>query len=241
MTHSDIYTKYMIEYDKAQITSSYPSLTKYETATILDKAYLALIAQKFTGNNQRGVPFEGDLKAIEDIRPLIKTDSITSYLRDIEASNGVVYNVPAQLLYYIQAKIDLGTTSKTIDHVSHSLIEVRLVSHEDASKFMNTTHNLPWVDIPVACMEDNQIRVFLDPVNHVLTLPQTMFLTYVSKPAKFAVGDGTKETDYDFGSTTFELSDTMAEELINLAIIMTTETVESPRLNTELQTRPLES
>ena len=53
MTHSDIYTKYMIEYDKAQITSSYPSLTKYEIATLLDKAYLAIIAQKFTGNNAR--------------------------------------------------------------------------------------------------------------------------------------------------------------------------------------------
>lgn len=45
MTHSDIYTKFMIEYDKANMTSSYPSLTKYEIATILDKAYLALIAQ----------------------------------------------------------------------------------------------------------------------------------------------------------------------------------------------------
>jgi hypothetical protein len=53
MTHSDIYTKFMIEYDKANITSSYPSLTKYEIATILDKAYLALIAQKYTGNNTR--------------------------------------------------------------------------------------------------------------------------------------------------------------------------------------------
>lgn len=53
MTHSDIYTKYMIEYDKAMITSSYPSITKYEAATILDKAYLALIAQKVTGNNPR--------------------------------------------------------------------------------------------------------------------------------------------------------------------------------------------
>ena len=46
MTHNDIYTKFMIEYDKANITSSYPSLTEYEIATILDKAYLAIIAQK---------------------------------------------------------------------------------------------------------------------------------------------------------------------------------------------------
>jgi len=51
--HKDIYTKYMIEYDKANITSSYPSFTPYEIATILNKAYLALIAQKVTGNNLR--------------------------------------------------------------------------------------------------------------------------------------------------------------------------------------------
>jgi len=58
MTHNDIYTKFMIEYDKANVTSSYPSLTEYEVATVLDKAYNALIAQKFTGNNVRRVQFE---------------------------------------------------------------------------------------------------------------------------------------------------------------------------------------
>lgn len=46
---------------------------------------------------------------------------------------------------------------------------------------------------------------------------------------------------YDFGNTPFELSDTMAEELINLAIIMAGEIVESPRQQTKLQQRPLES
>ena len=53
MTHKDIYTKFLIEYDKANVTSSYPHLTKYEVATILDKAYLALIARKMVGNNPR--------------------------------------------------------------------------------------------------------------------------------------------------------------------------------------------
>lgn len=73
MTHKDIYEKFMIEYDKENVTTSYPSLTEYEIATLLDKAYLALIAQKFTGNNTRKVPFEGDEKAVEDLQPLIRT------------------------------------------------------------------------------------------------------------------------------------------------------------------------
>lgn len=71
MTHKDIFTKFMIEYDKANITSSYPSLTEYEIATFLDKAYLALISQKFTGNNVRKAPFEADVKSIADLQPLV--------------------------------------------------------------------------------------------------------------------------------------------------------------------------
>jgi hypothetical protein len=61
----------MIEYDKANVTSSYPSLTEYEVATFLDKAYNALIAQKVTGNNTRRSTFESDVKSIADLSPLI--------------------------------------------------------------------------------------------------------------------------------------------------------------------------
>ena len=47
-------------------------------------------------------------------------------------------------------------------------------------------------------------------------------------------------TTYDFGDTPFELSDTMAEELISLAVAMALENVESTRLQTKLTTLPLE-
>ena len=45
---------------------------------------------------------------------------------------------------------------------------------------------------------------------------------------------------YEFGDTTFELSDTMTEELISLAVAMALENVESTRLQTKLNTLPLE-
>ena len=47
--------------------------------------------------------------------------------------------------------------------------------------------------------------------------------------------------NYNFSNTKFELSDTMAEELINLAIMFATETVESSRLASKSNIRPLES
>ena len=62
-----------------------------------------------------------------------------------------------------------------------------------------------------------------------------MALIYIHKPKKFIEGDTiTKDTQ-------FELTDSMAEELINLAIIMSLEIVESTRLESKTKTSVLES
>jgi len=107
MTHKDIYTKFMIEYDKANVTSSYPSLTEYEVATLLDKAYLALIAQKVTGNNPRRAPFEADNKAIADIEPLIAHADPNLFNNDHSpAINVTQYNLPDDYMYFIQSQLN---------------------------------------------------------------------------------------------------------------------------------------
>lgn len=128
MTHKDIYTKFMIEYDKANVTSSYPSLTEYEVATVLDKAYHALIAQKITGNNVRRVALEGDLKSVTDIQPLIvkknyEQNEITSgFAENFETidyddiDNTMSVKIPSDFLYYIGCDIkkEFYPTSKSI-------------------------------------------------------------------------------------------------------------------------------
>nr|DAN53038.1 MAG TPA: hypothetical protein [Bacteriophage sp.] len=126
MTHSDIYTKFMIEYDKADVTSSYPSLTEYEAAVLLDKAYLALIAQKFTGNNTRKVAFEGDIKVIEDLRPLIKEWTTTLGRQTVlPIKNELTADLPNDMLYYISSYFG-------IDEMQN----IQLVSHAAAQKSM---------------------------------------------------------------------------------------------------------
>jgi hypothetical protein len=108
----------MIEYDKANVTSSYPSLTEYEVATVLDKAYNALIAQKVTGNNYRRIGLEGDLKAITDLAPLIRT--ATEKLTSSTDTNVMSCNLPdgtndsEKFLYFISAQ--LMKSGKVVDN-----------------------------------------------------------------------------------------------------------------------------
>lgn len=220
MTHSEIKKKFQIEYDKdADAISSYPSLTDTEIATILDKAYLALIAQKLTGNNPRRVGFEGDAKAVEDLRPLIKTQAVAQADKiDDLVNNEKCFTLPNELLYFLQATVTMDGKTHTVD----------LISHEHAKQFFVTESNLPWIKNAVAFIEGNKIAILFDSFKHDSV--ESIRVTYIKHPDSFAGFTGQ-----------FELSDTMAEELINLAIIMALENVESQRLTTKVQTRPLEA
>lgn len=223
MTYKDIHKKYMIEYDKENVTSSYPSLTTYEIATILDKAYLALIAQKLTGNQQR-VPFEGDIKAIEDVRNLISSKKISKSNTTLPIDNAVIYKL-SDILYFLTALV----------LIDGKLVTTNLVNHEIAKNFMHTATNRPWIKNSVCYIEGDNLIVLYDDYSHKNV--GDLQLTYIKQPDKFVdhiIGK-------TFDDTQFELNSTMVEELISLAIIMSLETVESPRLQTKLNTKALES
>lgn len=223
MTYNDIHKKYMIEYDKENVTSSYPSLTTYEIATILDKAYLALIAQKLTGNQQR-VPFEGDIKAIEDVRNLIASKKISKSNTTLPIDNAVIYKL-SDILYFLTALV----------LIDGKLVTTNLVNHEIAKNFMHTATNRPWIKNSVCYIEGDNLIVLYDDYSHKNV--GDLQLTYIKQPDKF-VDHMIGKT---FDDTQFALNDTMVEELISLAIIMSLETVESPRLQTKLNTKALES
>lgn len=159
MTYSDIYKKFLIQYDKADVSSSYPSLTKTEIATMLDKAYLAVIAQKFTGMNQRGAAFESDAKAIEDIKGLINTeflvhnDTSRIYVTDVGNLNTLEVELP-EMLYYITAKMNLYNN----EHYDN----ITLTSHQNAQNFINSSSNLPWIKGLIGYIENKRLYVVYD-------------------------------------------------------------------------------
>ena len=145
MTHKDIYTKFMIEYDKANVTSSYPSLTEYEVATLLDKAYLALIAQKVTGNNPRRSPFEADVKSVADVQPLVTHKELVTFNNGHEpATNITQFKLPIDYLYSVQTMLNYNINHKKpgIGEENH-LPEDAVYSPED-NEFENIDPN-QWV------------------------------------------------------------------------------------------------
>lgn len=248
MTYNDIQRKFLIEYDKDNVTSSYPSLTKYEIATILDKAYLALIAQKFTGANQRQAPFEIDIKAISELQPLITKEFGISSVFDAPETeinkNTVVFNLlnrptTEKILYYVSSTFKWPEDS-SFDKKAGKIDPISIISHEDAQNFIQSSVNIPWIKTPVATMNYDSVVVYVDTFDFedsqldLLHTDSKLNLTYIKEPTKFV------DSINMYDETYFELDDSMAEQLINLAIVMALETVQSSRLQTKEQLRTLE-
>ena len=235
MTYKDIYTKFLIEYDKADVSSSYPSLTNKEIAVLLDKAMHALIAQKVTGNNPRKVMFDMDSKAMSDLTPIIHT--FTTSLIPLDNKSGISNN---EILFKFVSKIPDYIIDGIIEYQDESTETVNLVTSIIASKFKETVHNKPWIKTPImytdTLLEDTLdiktlIHVLVD--SYRTNIVKTLYVHGISEPESF---NGKNNSDDEF-----PLSDTMCEELINLAIIFACRNVSNPRLTSEVQTKSLEA
>ena len=108
---------------------------------------------------------------------------------------------------------------------------------------------MPWVKNPVAYIEDDCIYIVYDPLNKP-DINSGIAVTYIKKPNTFVKDLSDPSSGYvsffdcgtgDHSEYTFECNDTVAEELISLAVTFALENVESQRLNTKLNTRGLEA
>lgn len=236
MTYNDIYKNFLIEYDKADVSSSYPSLTNEEIAAILDKAMYALIAQKVTGNNPRKVALDMDSKAMSDIAPLIKYfDTKKSDGESlIKANNELLFKFGdnGAPRYLLDGIIKYNDTDKEVVNLTTSLI---------SDKFKETVHNKPWIKQPIMYIQSSNLNDS-DEVIHVLVdskyinkenLNPQLYIRGVYMPSTFKSNENNE--------TEFLLSDTVCEELINLAVIFACRNVQDPRLATVVQTKSLEA
>ena len=253
MTYNDIYKNFLIEYDKADVSSSYPSLTKEEIAVILDKAMYALIAQKVTGNNPRKVALDMDSKAMSDIAPLIDIWTLTQSTDNTDSSiannefvyvygDGVtppVYILGGKITYTDKQK-ETGKAEGSKDTNKYEET-VQLLTSVIADKFKETIHNKPWIKEPIMYVqrenttskEGTCIHILIDSSKGKIT-NSSLHIRGIMMPTSFAQQKNQNTTE-------FPLSNTVCEELINLAVIFACRNVQDPRLATVVQTKSLEA
>ena len=228
MTIAEAHIAFKVEADKNAVNigmSGCPSFLPEEIDYWLYTAYLSKIATKFTGNNTIQTSFEGNTKRVADLEGLVRTDKGLTLLsettnnrltlNDFESSIKYGSDTQDKRMYFIQGTLHFGS----------KLANVKLISHENALRFLETYNNKPWIEEPVAILEDNKLIVFVD--RDLMAGPYTIDLTYLAYPRKI--------NNQDITSTLDEIPEYMQYEVVKLAADMALENVESPRVQSHPQ------
>lgn len=228
MTIAEAHIAFKVEADKNAVNigmSGCPSFLPEEIDYWLYTAYLSKIATKFTGNNTIQTSFEGNAKRVADLEGLVRTDKGLTLLSETtnnrltlnDFKSSIKYGSDTQdkRMYFIQGTLHFGS----------KLANVKLISHENALRFLETYNNKPWIEEPVAILEDNKLIVFVD--KDLMTGPYTIDLTYLAYPRKI--------NNQDITSTLDEIPEYMQYEVVKLAADMALENVESPRVQSHPQ------
>lgn len=225
MKVSDIHKAFKIQMDKNAESVSFggcPAFLPEEEDLFLNQAFIEVISNKFTGMNSQQVPFEGGVKRIADLENLVKTDYDISASFDSSSNVLTVENFSNNntRMFYVDAVLHFG--SKQSNCV--------LISHENARRFRKTYSNDPWIDIPVSTLENNKLIVYID--THSMTEPYTVDITYVSFPPKIDYTQADKEIT--------EVPERVLYEVINRAVVIALENIESKRTETKVQINNLQ-
>ena len=207
MTIAEAHIAFKVEADKNAVNigmSGCPSFLPEEIDYWLYTAYLSKIATKFTGNNTIQTSFEGNTKRVADLEGLVRTDKGLTLLSETtnnrltlnDFKSSIKYGSDTQdkRMYFIQGTLHFGS----------KLANVKLISHENALRFLETYNNKPWIEEPVAILEDNKLIVFVD--RDLMTGPYTIDLTYLAYPRKI--------NNQDITSTLDEIPEYMQYEVV---------------------------
>lgn len=228
MTRDKLHTAFKTEMDKHSQNVSYggcPAFLDEEVDYWLDKGYYDTVITKFSGNNQTKIGFEGSVKRISDLEGLIKTDENINVTLQPD-TNKVVLNdlLNSNLnnkgrMFFVQAILKWqmnGVTKQAI---------VNLVSHEASKQFIQTYNNTPWIENPVGVIRDNKLIIYVDPISMKGFF--TLDITYVKHPKSISQMSENENLD--------EIPEQLQNDLINRAVQLALEDIESQRLSNKSQ------
>lgn len=224
MTVLDLHTAFKVNMDKNAQGIAFggcPAFLPEEIDMFLNEAYVQVIHNKYTGSNTVQVAFEGSVKRTADLQKLVVTDSNISLVYPDTQSNVLLLNNfssgkdDVQRMLYVDCILHFGDKSATCT----------LIDHTTAKAFLKTYNNNPWIDTPKAILKDDTLKIFIDSYKMVAD-SYTADLTFIKYPTKI------NHTEYNKEIT--EVPDYILNEVVDRAVTIALENIESGRVQSKL-------
>lgn len=230
MTIQDLHIAIKMELDK-NVISGYPSFTEEQIDYFINRAYLMLINQKFTGHNELQAGFEGNTKRIADLNDLIVRLDLAGNIVD---GNEYHFSTTSanDILYVVSQLVEFGDAiRKTVIDIDHSII----------NKFILSDVNNPWIPEPAITWERDKARVFVDPIDmDDYPSTATLRIEYIKLPVRlqFYLYDGSGNRTPNMSGTATqipEIAEHVHQEIVSVAIDLMLDNIESQRIQTHPQ------
>jgi hypothetical protein len=230
MTIQEMHTEFRLAFDKLE-SSAYPDYQVEEVDYLLNEAIIRFVKTRYSPNNLYRKGFEEIQKRIDDIRSLVKTAFCATIATGIEPN---VYKANPQVMFTDEAQTSpinpndrymfyLRGRSRNVKTGCPSVYKwVRLVQHDDLDYLMDDPFNKPYYGRALAYFEDNVIYVATDG-NYSI---DNFKLTYLKWPIKVQYGSVYPSPVADVDS---DLPEHTHKEIIQIAVSIALENIESPR------------
>lgn len=219
MTREQFHSYFKVAMDKNSQSVAFggcPAFLPEEIDYWLDQGLYQEISNKFTGNNYLKTSFEVSVKRIHDLEKLIRTDHNVGANTESNSNKCFITNLfNGNRMFFVDATLNFNNKKAA----------VKLIDHSDATKFKKTYNNNPWIEEPVAVIENNTLYIYYDPMS-MISDTYSVDITYVKFPTK--IEDLPTE-----GMS--EIPEYMQFEVINRAVELALEDIESKRIQTKSQ------
>ena len=213
MTLQDFHIGFDIELDKT-LDFEYAYIQPEQKDYWLNKAQDRIVKYKVFGNNPTRTSFEETQKRIDDLRTIVKD---SSPIVPTSSGNISYITLPDDYKFLVRHRALINT--KTVTGVQ--------VSHDSIGVFLEDPFWEPIAEEPLYYFLGNTI-VYETKGNFNIT---STVLTYIKKYAKIQYGSQYTSPTTDINT---ELPEEVHQEILDLAISMVLENIESQRYQTNL-------
>jgi hypothetical protein len=256
----EMHRRYKVYLDKLD-TFAYPNIPHNQIDIFLNKAQIEVIKTKYSGNNSQRESVESVEKRRDDLSAIttdyyINTSAIATTLNN--KPNGVFVPLPSSSSYVVvngnkiptqpgnpnlydyyftlqdEADINVDDCSHTLTGPPWNRAIVRPVTHDEYSMLIRDPFNKPNEEFVLKLVynTDNTINTqYIELIAGTGIKIQNYYLRYLRKPKNMHWAN-TNEDDI-INNISCELADEVQEEMIDRAVTLTLETIESPRFATQ--------
>lgn len=218
MTVTEMHLQFKLGYDKLD-SANYPDILPEEIDYLLNKAQDRFVKQRYGKNNIKRESFEEIQKRTDDLKALVKTAILTPLPSNSENidPNAQFVELPIDYWFTVQERCNIGHPTCHNNSIIET-VEVRVIDHDNFNKIMSNPFEKPNNSKILRMMAYNQTELIHAPRVTIFDY----YLRYIKKPVRISITT----------STNCELSDHTHEEIVNEAVSIALETLETLRVKT---------